>query len=98
MAGFQEEMAAGGYQPRTITGTSVVPLTKCYAIIPDNNGCVLSELRRSDDESVNWVTVLGLTGIDISGHRASIICNPEFYWSKVKLASGMCQAGRIGKF
>ena len=98
--GYQEEMSIGGYQPKTITGTSVTPLKfRCYAIIPDNNGCVISELRRSDDDSINWAdsSHLNLAGNDISGHRASIICNPDYWWTEVKLASGMCQAARMGK-
>lgn len=97
--GYQEEMSIGGYQPKTITGTSAVPLTKCYAIIPDNNGCVISELRRSDNAAINWAdsSHLNLAGNDISGHRASIICNPDYHWTEVKLASGKCQAARLGK-
>jgi hypothetical protein len=97
--GYQEEMSIGGYQPKTISGTSPVPLVKCYAIIPDQNGCVISNLKRSDNLSINWADSahLNLAGNDISGHRAPIVCNPDYHWVEITLASGKAQAGRIGK-
>lgn len=99
MAGFQQEMEIGGYQPITISGTSPVSLTKCFAIIPDMNGCIIASLKRSDNTSINWADSnhLNLDGNDISGHRAPIVCNPDYYWVEITLTSGKAQAGRLGK-
>jgi len=97
--GYQEEMSIGGYQPKTISGTSATPLVKCFAIVPDMNGCIISSLKRSDNTSINWAdsSHLNLAGNDISGHRAPIICNPDLYWVEITLTSGKAQACRMGK-
>lgn len=48
MAQWQNELLTGGYQPKTISGTSEHTLTKCSMIVPDGNGCVIASLKRSD--------------------------------------------------
>jgi hypothetical protein len=98
MAGFQNELLIGGYQPKTISGTSAVPLTNCNMIVPDANGCVIASLKRSDNEAINWAdsSHLNLAGNDIAGHGAPITCNPNYYWSEITLTSGKAQACRIG--
>lgn len=99
MAGFQNELMIGGYQPRTITGTNATALTNCNMIVPDANGCVIASLKRSDNTAINWAdsSHLNLAGNDISGHGAPITCNPDYHWVEITLTSGMCQACRIGK-
>ena len=77
----------GSPQPILLeSGTHI--LTDVYLIVPNNDGCTITSLKRNDTGDDNWATTLGFGSKDLSYRSVPIEVDFGKLWSAITITVG----------